>query len=107
MDAVDTKAPQKEDELEKEEITIATRLTKLENNVAELTQLFKEKIDRDEAKREPQLQQYEKDFIFENFQKRIFLDIIPLFDRIEDVGMYATLPESENFNAPLRAFKQN
>ena len=111
MGVADTKTPLREAELEKEEVTLATRLTKLENSVAELTQLFKEKIDRDEAKRElikivtTQLQQYEKDFIFEKFQKRIFLDIIQLFDRIEDVRMYVTLPESENFNASLESFQ--
>ena len=52
MGVADTKTPLREAELEKEEVTLATRLTKLENSVAELTQLFKEKIDRDEAKRE-------------------------------------------------------
>ena len=111
MDAEDTKTSQREAELEKEEVTLATRLTKLETNVAELTQLFKEKIDRDEAKREliktvtTQLRQYEKDFIFEKFQKRMFLDIIQLFDRIDDVNKYATLPESENFNTPIESFQ--
>ena len=54
MGAEDTKVSQRETELEKEEVTLNdlfTRLTKLETNIAELTQLFKEKIDRDEAKR--------------------------------------------------------
>ena len=111
MDAEDTKAPQREAKSEKEEFTLATRLIKLETNVAELTQLFKEKIDRDEAKREliktvtTKLQQYEKDFIFEKFQKRVFLDIIQLFDRIEDVRKNATLPESEDFNKYLKSFQ--
>ena len=111
MDAEDTKASQMGAELEKEEVTLATRLTKLETNVAELTQLFKEKIDRDEAKREliktvtTKLQQYEKDFIFEKFQKRVFLDIVQLFDRTEDVRKYATLPESEDFNVSLESFR--
>ena len=111
MDVEDTKVPRREDESEKEEVTLATRLTKLETNVAELTQLFREKIDRDEAKREliktvtTKLQQYEKDFIFEKFQKRVFLDIVQLFDRIEDVRKYATLPESEDFNVSLESFR--
>lgn len=110
-DVKDTKVPRKEDESEKEEFTLATRLTKLETNVAELTQLFREKIDRDEAKREliktvtTKLQQYEKDFIFEKFQKRVFLDIVQLFDRIEDVRKHANLPESEDFNVSLESFR--
>lgn len=111
MDAEDTKAPQRDAESEKGELTPATRLTKLETNVVELTQLFREKIDRDEAKREliktvtTKLQQCEKDFIFEKFQKRMFLDIIQLFDRIEDVRKYATLPEPEDFNKSLKSFR--
>ena len=111
MDVEDTKVPRREYESEKEEVTLATRLTKLETTVAELTQLFREKIDRDEAKREliktvtMQLRQYEKDFIFEKFQKRVFLDIVQLFDRIEDVKKYANLPESEDFNVSLESFR--
>jgi molecular chaperone GrpE (heat shock protein) len=114
MEAEENKAPKQEPELEKEGGSfdkLYQRLTKLETTIAELTQLFKEKIDHDEAKKKlieimtTQLQQYEKNFVFEKFQKRVFLDLIQLFDRIEDVKRHVTSSELEDFCVHLDSFQ--
>jgi len=68
---------------------MASALKEVKHSVLELRQLFEARIDRDEGKSKlieavvSRLEKYERDFVFNQFQKQIFLDLIGLFDRIE------------------------
>ena len=69
--------------------------------LTQLIQLFEEKISKDETKGmlfeklHDELSRYREDFVFNKILRRLFLDLITLFDRINDVKRYYSLSQSE------------
>lgn len=78
-------------ETEPSDNELKTMISNLSDKVEELLCLFKEKIQKDETKDSlfemlnSKLSKYEQDFIFEHIKKRLFSDLILLFDRVENL----------------------
>lgn len=77
-----------------QDISIAQILSAIVNadkKLDQMTQLFEDKIAKDEAKGElikrlyEELRKYREDFVFDKILRRFFLDLVRLFDRISDV----------------------
>jgi molecular chaperone GrpE (heat shock protein) len=72
------------DEIRKSNINI-------EDQISKIKELYLEKISNDELKNKQfeimveELQRYKDNFVFETVQKRIYLDLIGVYDRVEEV----------------------
>lgn len=94
-EASDEQSQIAEEHEEDDNEAIRERLSSIEHHLLRLESMFEEKIADDEVKADlfeklhKQLAEYRDDFLFKYVIKRLFKDLIALFDRIENTIEYA------------------
>jgi molecular chaperone GrpE len=92
---------------------VSARLDAIDGRLTELAELFRARIEEDAVKGElfaqlhRDLARYRDDFIFTSITRRLFSDLLRLFDRIEatlEKGALATLSQ-EDLVAHLQSFR--